>query len=136
LDSLASALSGPTLVRGRHNGGLWYKRCAFLCRRGSDAAKKLGIFKSPQRLEDHLGKGGQLCCEAGDYIETIVVKHDKYVCQLTFKSHLGRTLTVGGRDKDGRTETTIGGPNMGWLGFQLKSGSWVDRMTFLMESTI
>jgi hypothetical protein len=103
---------------------------------GSDAAKKLGIFKSPQKLDDHLGKGGQLCCEAGDYIETIVVKHDKYVCQLTFKSHLGRTLTVGGRDKDGRTETTIGGPNMGWLGFQLKSGSWVDRMTFLMESTI
>lgn len=103
---------------------------------GSDAAKKLGIFKSPQKLEDHLGKGGQLCCEAGDYIETITVKHDKYVCQITFKSHLGRTLTVGGRDKDGQQETTIGGPNMGWLGFQLKSGSWVDRMTFLMESTL
>ncbi|HET7540653.1 MAG TPA: cupredoxin domain-containing protein [Polyangiaceae bacterium] len=100
----------------------------------NESTKRLGIFNG--KPNDHLGRGGTLVCEGNDYIESVKVKHDRYVCQLTFRSRNGKELTVGGRDGDGEHTNVVGGPGQAWVGFQLEGGAWVDRITLLTESAV
>lgn len=110
-----------------------FKDCAHWANpTGNEGAKASGVFHG--KPDEHMGNGGTLECTGEHYINKITVKHDKYICQLTFETTDGRSLKVGGRDGDGEHETVIGGAGKAWIGFKLVGDAWVDQMTFLIES--
>ncbi|AKQ66906.1 hypothetical protein A176_003818 [Myxococcus hansupus] len=97
---------------------------------GTDDAKKLGIFRL--NPSDNGGTGGQLVCGIDEYFEKIIVKHDKYVCQLEFITNKGNSLKVGGRDGDGDNTSEVFQTGMGWIGYEMKWDAWVDNMSFVI----
>jgi hypothetical protein len=104
---------------------------------GSERARKLGFFANPQIMADHLGRGGELVCADGDYINNIKIKYDKYVCQIDVGTKNGQKMTFGGADGDGEFtkefSKATGWDNFHWVGFKLEGAAWVDRMTFVLE---
>lgn len=105
---------------------------------GNESTRKLGIFQSPQNPDDHLGRGGELICDEGDFINHIRVIYDKYVCRIDIRTYKGVQRIFGGKDADGSKTVELRAPYPepanGWVGFKLEGDAWVDRMTFLMES--
>ena len=75
--------------------GVWQDAC------GNDRAKARGVFHG--NIQDNDGYGGELICEDDEYIESLSIKHDKYICQINVFTNKGRTMQIEGGTEMVRT---------------------------------